>query len=357
MPAVNSNNPFNFPQNCGTGPGWAQGQIGNQGAQSTDHDVQVGCNNTADNWGTPNNNAIYNSQNDGNDQTSSDLCGDPTVVNTAVQFNPNFVADNLFTGQGSIGLYGRSRGAGTTPNVPPQPLACPTAGAPQSPLNDWSIGVLGQSSKGCGVYGLATDDFPNIPPPGFRSQPSHGIGVVGRSVGGEAPELVSVEQNMCWVAPDANDGAIGVLGQSSHGPGVRGHGGPLQTFFDPKVIPAGDIPPGNPAPPAQANPGGVFSSGRREYRTIGFVDLIQEVSPDSFPQLRLTPSVGATLPRSGQLGDFFLRITDPGTNPVVTLYLCTGHVEQQVAGLKPGEKPVLLPQWSPVTLGAPVTAP
>jgi hypothetical protein len=115
-----------------------------------------------------------------------DTLGDVTVINTAVGYNATFAADNVFFGAGSIGLYGRSRGLGTTPTLP-APAVPPAAGHVLN-NNDWSIGVLGQSSKGCGIYGLATDENPLTFPVGTDRQPSHGIGVVGRSVGGTAPE-------------------------------------------------------------------------------------------------------------------------------------------------------------------------
>ena len=59
------------------------------------------------------------------------------------------------------------------------------------------------------MLGLATDE----------SSQSRGIGVVGRSVGGEATEAQPVEDVMA--------SPIGILGQSALGTGVRGHGGPL----------------------------------------------------------------------------------------------------------------------------------
>jgi hypothetical protein len=341
---ISVNNPFGFPQNCGAGPAWAQGQIGNQGATSTDHDIEAGCNNTADNWGTPN--SPYS--NSGSDQTSNDICGDPTVVNTAVQFNAIFVADNIFTGQGSIGLYGRSRGAGTKPSTIPPPtpaFACPTAGNPpvQSPLNDWSIGVLGQSSKGCGVFGLATNDNP------VTGQPSDGIGVVGRCAGGEALEETSVEQLM-GEHPDtraaANDPAIGVLGQSLNGPGVRGHGGPLTLF----AVPVPGTSPILPAPAksVQAGPGGVFSSGQRIILSVGGNALLaQEVSHDTCAQLRLVPSIGPKLPAIAQIGDMFLQLGSIGNSLGAQLWICTGF-----GG--PSFTSPTAPAWQPVSMGSAV---
>ena len=194
----------------------------------------------------------------------TDTLGDVTVINTAVGFNPTFASDNLFSGQGSIGLYGRSRGLGTTPT-----LSAPVPGF--TTKNDFSIGVLGQSSKGCGIYGLATDDDPMTFLPGTDTQPSHGIGVVGRSVAGEALEPFSVEQLMGDVPSNVNpavtfDGAIGVLGHSLNGPGVRG---PQRAPA--KGHTAGPHPRRTPAGPVSGvapsrTPGGVFEvPGRRQY--------------------------------------------------------------------------------------------
>jgi hypothetical protein len=128
---------------------------------------------------------VFPTANGGSGQSGPDSFGDVTVVNTAVSRNPVFAADNIFFGLGSIGLYGRSRGTG------------------------FSVGVLGQSSTGCGMFGLATDE----------NATSRGIGVVGRSVAGAATEAKPVE--------DVMESSIGVLGQSALGTGVRGQGGPL----------------------------------------------------------------------------------------------------------------------------------
>jgi hypothetical protein len=359
--AINQDNPFSFP----SVPGWTIGQGGMaSGGDDTYDSLQVGGNNTADSYfsgfGTSASSSPFNGSGssgfigNGGDGSGPDMYGDVTVVNTAVGFNATFAGDNLFPGLGSIGLFGRSRGLGTkpnNPNLPPPPPPPPaldtvSAGAASvdfsSGLNDWSIGVLGQSSKGCGVYGLATDDSPLSPP----FQPSHGIGVVGRSVAGVALENMSVEQVMGWVAPavplNANDGAIGVLGQSLSGPGVRGHGGPLLR-----------LTPETRAelePPTQADPGGVFSSGRREYLPIAGVPLLlQEVSPDSFAQLRLVPSTGAKLPETAKIGDLFLHLSNPlgspspvvGGSPTAGLWICTGY-----------EPLTNRPMWQPVQLGA-----
>jgi kumamolisin len=289
---INPNNPFNFtyppPQ-----PGWALGQAGHQGASDSFDDLEAGVPNTADNFGTPH--SPYDSQNNGNGD-GPDSYGDVTLINTAVGYNATFASDNIYTGEGSIGLYGRSRGA------------------------NFSIGVMGQSSKGCAVYGLATDENPNTPP----NQLSHGIGVVGRSMGGVAPEEVSVEQIMAE--------PIGVLGHSTNGPGVRGHGGPLLTLTQ-----AGPV-----TSSVQAQPGGVFSSGQLQDQTIPATNVTQEVSLDSTPQLRLVPSTAGKLPANATIGDFFLAYSPQpvGNDPSGTaqLYLCTHFLGN-------------VPQWQQVQLG------
>jgi hypothetical protein len=363
MPTIKQDNPFNFPSS----PGWTIGQGGPaSGGDDTYDSLQVGGNNTADSYfsgfGGSASSSPFNGSGsggfigNGGGGSGPDVYGDVTVVNTAVGFNATFAGDNIFPGLGSIGLFGRSRGLGTTannPNFPPPPPPPPALGTVSpgassvdlsSGLNDWSIGVLGQSSKGCGMYGLATDDSPST------LQPSHGIGVVGRSVGGQAVENMSVEQVMGWVSPtvpaNANDGAIGVLGQSLNGPGVRGHGGPLQR-----------VTPETPEKqPSQANPGGVFSSGRRQYFEIGSNPLLsQEVSLDSRAQLRLAPSIDARLPEIAKIGDLFLQLVNPLGNlgserdnekyipPAANLWICTGY---EGTGLPLTE----IPRWQRVLL-------
>jgi hypothetical protein len=209
------------------------------------------------------------------------------VINTAVSQNATLVADNIFTGEGSIGLYGRSRGAG------------------------FSIGVLGQSPSWCAIYGPATDDLS----PGPDPQPTNGIRVVGRSMGAETVESTSVEEIV--------QQQIGVLGHSVFGPGVRGHSGSLvQT----------PPPPHTPPLPTVAEPGGVFSAGQLTREPImGSAHNSQLVSTTSESQLRLTPST-ASLPPSAGVGDFFLRIPPFTAKPPVgtneqshsaTLWICT----------------------------------
>jgi hypothetical protein len=220
--AINPNNPFNFSYPPGQNF-WGTAQLSgtaNQNTHGATHSwssISAGTFNTADNFfegsGTDASSSPFNygnslsgyagpgdsyvsslpdipspispTANGGSGQSGPDSLGDVTVVNTAVGFNPTFAADNVFGGTGSIGLYGRSRGF------------------------LFSIGVMGQSSNGCGMLGLATDE----------NAQSLGIGVVGRSVGGEATEAQPVEEVLA--------SPIGVLGQSALGAGVRGHGGPL----------------------------------------------------------------------------------------------------------------------------------
>jgi len=422
--AIDSENPFGFDYSKSSQNFWAAAQTpvtnsgGSYGGSQTNNGLNCGNFNTADNWGTNGQKSGTNSSpyNGGGSQSwgatgydsngsysgsntaphpspgignngggeGTDLLGDVTVINTAVGLNPTFVADNIFQGMGSIGLYGRSRGIGTqarNPNTPPFPSPPdPTKGVPPTQqmdtANDWSIGVLGQSSKGCGVYGLATDDNPTAtPPPGQPTQPSHGIGVVGRSVGGLALENMSVEQAMGWVEnpKDVFDSAIGVLGQSLNGPGVRGHGGPLLRLTFTKTSAPGKGTGGTsgliPLPPTEssssawlvANPGGVFSSGRRQYIEIGGNDLLfQEMSPDSFAQLRLVPSVGTHLPGSAKVGDMFLQLPNPGggtgpngevISPIANLWICTGYEGSAVGGV--GVPVTTTPKWQQVLLGPP----
>jgi hypothetical protein len=231
--AINPNNPFNFSyppsQNF-----WGAAQLSNadaggdpntHGATHSWSGVSAGTYNTADNffagsgsdagsspfnngpsalggYGGPGNPYLGGiNANGGSGQSGPDSFGDVTVVNTAVSLNPTFAGDNIFPGVGAVGLYGRSRGT------------------------SFSIGVLGQSSIGCGVFGLATDE---------KSQ-TLGIGVVGRSLGGLDMEPSQPVEDVV-IAPTGGapapggallTGSIGILGQSANGSGLRGHGGPL----------------------------------------------------------------------------------------------------------------------------------
>ncbi len=202
---------------------------------------------------------------------NADPDNDPraTIITSKAHNNAALAGVNRDTTDGGVGVFGQSKSS--------------TRG----------IGVLGQSSEGCGVYGLAT-------------VPSHGIGVVGRSMEGVALESDPVETIL--------GSPIGVLGHSTNGPGVRGHGGPLQ------------VPSNVTLCPVQADPGGVFSSGQLQDIVVAEVKGTHEVSFDSLPQLRLIPSMNAYLPAVGQLGDLYVQVTGDITDPAGTLgvnmYLC-----------------------------------
>jgi hypothetical protein len=239
--AIDPNNPFNFGYPTGQNF-WGAAQLSSptadtHGATHSWSSISAGVYNTADNFfvgsGTDASSSPFNSgngvegfvgpgnsyvvptlgplepgpvppgSNGGSGQSGPDSFGDVTVVNTAVAANPTFVGDNIYPGSGAVGLYGRSRGRG------------------------FSIGVLGQSSVGCGLFGLATDE----------NAQSLGIGVVGRSLGGHDMEHNHPVEDVVVALAGGDDapggggpllaGSIGVLGQSANGSGVRGHGGPL----------------------------------------------------------------------------------------------------------------------------------
>jgi kumamolisin len=236
-------------------------------------------------------NSSGNSINAGQFNTSNIF--DCTYVYNNSPNNAVFAADNQSTGNGAVGLFGRSRGS------------------------SWSIGVAGESVNGCAMYGIATGETP-----------AQGIGVVGRSMNGIATETLPLEQ--------VTGEPIGVLGHSAVGPGVRGHGGPLLKQPD----------AGLSLPSVEAAPGGSFSSGRLHDQKMPGAVLPQTVSLDSLAQLRLIPSTVGTLPAIARIGDLFLVFppTPVGTTEVAAvaqLYLCT-HIVKGV------------PQWQLVQLGAPL---
>jgi hypothetical protein len=451
--AIDPNNPFNFAYPPGQNF-WGAAQLASGGGpEPTTHgathswsSISAGVYNTADNFfsgsGTDAGNSPFNygnslsgydgpgnsyvasianlpspispTANGGSGQSGPDSLGDVTVVNTAVGMNPTFAADNVFGGTGSIGLYGRSRGA------------------------SFSIGVMGQSSTGCGILGLATDE----------NSKSRGIGVVGRSVGGQAAEVQSVEDVMA--------AAIGVLGQATDGSGVRGHGGPLlpipfaaslivettpnvATLFDlalgaigspasanivaPPPPPADgtltpplpgatlvDFQPGasltagkeasfqytltNPAGTSQpatvtivivaANPaapvslpaglqmqvspsplGGVFSAGRLESQQIPLSGLtgkakggvLQQVSRDPSAQFQLVPFVSFSetippkLPLTGQVGDLFLCVIQTQKQTSDTPQKAAAQLWLCTGYVQDKTTGNALPQWQPVQMG------
>ena len=450
--AIDPNNPFNFAYPPGENF-WGAAQLASGGgAEPTTHgathswsSISAGVYNTADNFfsgsGTDAGSSPFNygnslsgydgpgnsyvasipnlpspispTANGGSGQSGPDSLGDVTVVNTAVGRNPTFAADNVFGGAGSIGLYGRSRGA------------------------SFSIGVMGQSSTGCGILGLATDE----------NSKSRGIGVVGRSVGGQATEVQPVEDVMA--------AAIGVLGQATDGSGVRGHGGPLlqipfaadllvQTTtnvsaqFDLALgavgspVSANIVPPppaadGTLTPPAPgatlvdfqpaasstagketsfqytltnaagtsqpaavtvaivaANPaapvalpaglrmqvspsplGGMFSAGRLESQQIPLGGLtgkamgavLQQVSSDSSAQLQLVPFVSFSetnppkLPLAGQVGDLFLCVIQTQRPTSDTPQRAAAQLWICTGYVQDKTTGNALPQWQPVQMG------
>jgi hypothetical protein len=184
---------------------------------------------------------------------------DATVITTAAPKNAAFAAQNSDQGDGAVGVFGRSFGSTR------------------------SIGVAGETQTGCGVYGIGALGTT--------------IGVAGRSMGAVAVETDPLEKVV--------GEPVGVLGHSTLGPSVRGHGGSLTT------LPQNTPPP----PPADAAPGGVFSSGQLQAVPIaepGFGG-VQNVSLDALPQLRLIPSVSAKLPIKGQWGDLYVVVSGDTT--------------------------------------------
>jgi kumamolisin len=236
-----------------------------------------------------------------------------TIINTPCQDSATFASINTNPGNGAVGLFGESQGS------------------------SWSIGVAGESETGVAVYGIATGGQPTSP---------NVVGVVGRSMGGIATEILPIEQVV--------DTPIGVLGHSNTGLGVRGHSGPLlkqpQGGVTLKATPAA--------------PGGVFSSGRLQDQALSYIfptAHTQTVGMDALAQARLVPSVAAVrtsdttralLPLSGQVGDLYLVVPQVSQGPTAgffstaQLYVCTAVVPEpgDVAN-PPG------PRWQAVQLG------
>lgn len=209
-----------------------------------------------------------------------------TWINTPCTRNATLFVENRAFTDGGVGLFGRSRSVAR------------------------SIGVAGESDSGCGVYGIAT----------FGSA----IGVAGRSMGG-----VEVEDDGLEAVVGE---PVGVLGHSTVGTGVRGHGGPLATLAQ------GVAPP----PPVPAKPGGVFSSGHLQ--EIVVAGGTHTLGVDSLPQLRLVPSTNAKLPAAGKLGDLYANVISdaPGTvGSVVRMFLC----------VMPGDGQAAMAMWAPFLLG------
>jgi len=335
---------------------WGQGQRDNtgHGGQQTDQPVSVGTSNTADNFGDLVHDHTFDDMNGGTGDGDGGAWGDPTVINTAVAFNPTFIADNIYPETGSIGLYGRSRGQSLPGEVP----------------HGFCIGVMGQTWSGCAVYGLATQEPVEQPGSKVAQSPDTGIGVVGRAMGGHPAESQELPPPATTSVPvsveDIMGQQIGVLGHAFNGPGVRGHGsGPL--------LPTTPSPPPPPVFNRPAQPGGVFSSGLLAVEPIqGVAHFGQVVSqvPDptlqsSQPQLRLTPSTGPALPLMANVGDFFLRTppfnpnlppVQPGEDvpqPEATLWLCVYQQADDNGNPQPYWRRVLLETGEAVPGGTP----
>jgi hypothetical protein len=218
---------------------------------------------------------------------------DTTLIKVQASRRAAFAAGNIDAGDGTVGVLGQSGGSAR------------------------AIGVAGQSSTGAGVYGIATDE----------NSSGRGIGVVGRAMGGVAVESNAVEEVIRE--------PVGVLGHSSNGPGVRGHGGPL--------LP---IPQGSLTFSVVAAPGGVFSSGQLQDQVSPPASTPQAVSLDALPQLRLVPSAAGKLPTHARIGDLFMALapSDPtGAGPVAAaLFICTTFDG-------------VTPLWQRVALGPPAS--
>jgi hypothetical protein len=263
MANINPDDPFKFGIPLGE-TSWVN--VHDVGGSSTGADVQLGNGNRAD-------------------------ANDATVITTHASHTPALAGQNSETGDGAVGVFGRSTGATR------------------------SIGVAGESQTGCGVYGISTN--------------GNTIGVAGRSMGGQ-----EVEDDPLEVVVRE---PVGVLGHSTNGPGIRGHGGPLFTLQG-----------GPPPTPVQAAPGGSFSSGQLQDVPFFFFGGTETVSLraslDSLAQLRLIPSANAKLPATGQIGDLYVRIfLPPGGGPIVTMHLC----------VQPSDGGGLSAMWAPFSLGAP----
>jgi kumamolisin len=247
-------------------------------------------------------------------QQNSATVAQCTIVQNIGPNNAVLAADNQWSGNGAVGLYGRSQGS------------------------TWSIGVGGVSKTGCGVYGIAGGSAGSTGP--------NGVGVAGRAMGGLATEYLPLEEVV--------GEPVGVLGQSTNGPGVRGHGGHLL-----KQPEGGTFVPAVPAAP-----GGVFSSGRLQDQQLSYIfpnyeGPVQTVSLDSLAQARLVPSIagiGSTdtarvvLPLTGQVGDLFLVVPHStgvaGFFEPAQLYICTAVVPHPGDKLNPKG-----PRWQQVQLG------
>jgi hypothetical protein len=347
---IDPNNPFGLSyagtENSSTGlmNAWGSGQQDNQqkGGTDTFDSLNVGTSNTADNWGEMTGDKTYDDLNGGTGNGNGGGFGDPTIVNTAVCFNPTFIGDNFYQHSGSIGLYGRSRG------LP----------APNENSRGFCFGVMGQSSSSCGVFGMVTQELVPNPLPLGPQPPATGIGVVGRAMDSNLSETYPLHPELGPLSVEYIMGQqIGVLGHAFRGPGVRGHGsGPLLPATGP-ILPFPVVMPPQPPVFDPAPPGGVFSSGTLASEPIpGAAHFNQVVSQDAQPQLRLTPSNNTSLPAVGSIGDFFLQMVPGGQGPNgqqlashAVLWICTFISGINEATGNPQ------PWWQQVQLGPPTS--
>ena len=225
--------------------------------------------------------------------------GDPqgriyaTIIENSAPTNAAIIGRNIYQGDGTVGVFGTSSGATR------------------------SIGVAGESQTGCGVYGIGT----------FGTS----IGVAGRSMDAASVEDGPLEEVL--------GEPTGVLGHSTCGAGVRGHGRPLLPL----------APNASPLPSLDAAPGGIFSSGQLQEVLIAEGPASQKLSVHALAQLRLIPSTNPKLPVTGRLGDLYVNVTGDVTDPngtlTVSMYLC----------IVPGDSAPGGPaMWAPFHFDAPI---
>jgi hypothetical protein len=293
-----ADNPFNF-------PGW-QNDDSTSGSGATQPGVQlsVGVANTAFyNFAT-----ILQSGNPQN--TVFSAWNVPTLAVPNSDFGHPPAVD-----EGCVAVYGRTSGATFSAGV------CGQADVGGCGVCGLSCGTVGEASifaiNGGFLYrdGPGPPD-PSPPPPGAVQL---GIGVAGRALGAEAIGE-GVEDSIETLFPFS----IGVLGHSSKGVGVRGHGGfPLAT------TPLSQLNiEANCALRRGPGPGAVLSAGRLTIletddaswdKTIASGGPPQTMSGDFLAQLRLVPALLMesyeevvrsqhlhALPALGNLGDIFV---------------------------------------------------
>jgi hypothetical protein len=185
------------------------------------------------------------------------------------------------------------------PNSPPD---APGIGVYGEGKNARGIGVAGACDSGTGLYGVST---------------LSGFGVVGRSLAGSEVETEAIGSVV-------QEDAVGVVGHSNRGTGVRGHGGSL--------TPPETDPPPQPPPAVR---GGTFSAGWQSEQVIAGISAPQRLGLNSIPQMRIVPSTNQALPAEAKLGDVYLvtRIGpqwSPRTGAAfVEVWVCTAIVGNQ----------------------------